>query len=250
VPASVLGGYAVIHFDAAANADVLRHAGNSVLLSAVAAALALGLGIFMAYAARLRKERIITVMTRFASLGYAVPGSVLAVGVLVSLGAVDGGIDGFMRRNFNLSTGLLFSGTIAAVTFGYLVRFLALSFGSVEASLAKVTPNMDGAAASLGHTPFSTLRRVHLPLIRGSILTAAIMVFVDCMKELPMTVILRPFNFHTLATYVHQYASDEQLGEASLAALAIVGFGIVPVVVLSFAITKSRPGSNNKEQTP
>ncbi|MBT3307296.1 MAG: iron ABC transporter permease, partial [Alphaproteobacteria bacterium] len=147
-----------------------------------------------------------------------------------------------------ISTGLLFSGPIAAVTFGYLVRFLALSFGSVEASLAKITPHMDGAARSLGHGPFATLRRVHIPLIRGSALTAAMLVFVDCMKELPMTVILRPFNFHTLATYVHQYASDEQLGEASLAALAIVGFGILPVIVLSFAITRSRPGHTEEGQ--
>jgi iron(III) transport system permease protein len=102
---------------------------------------------------------------------------------------------------------------------------------------------MDGAARSLGHGPLSTFRRIHLPLIRGSVLAASILVFVDSMKELPMTVILRPFNFHTLATYVHQFASDEQLGEASLAALAIVCFGILPVIVLSFAITRSRPGS-------
>lgn len=250
IPAMVLGGMAVIHFEDAANSDVLRFAGNSVLLSALAAVLALTFGVFMAYGARLRREKIVTVMVRFASFGYAVPGSVLAVGVLVSLGALDNGIDGFMRSQFNLSTGLLFSGTIAAVTFGYLVRFMALSFGSVEASLGKITPSMDGAAASLGHGPFSTLKRVHVPLIRGSMMTAAIMVFVECMKELPMTVILRPFNFHTLATYVHQFASDEQLGEASLAALAIVGFGILPVIVLSFAITRSRPGQENEDQKP
>ncbi len=242
LPAAVLGGYAAIHFEAATNPEVLRHAGNSVLLSALTALLAVVIGIFMAYGVRLRNERIVSFMARFASLGYAVPGSVLAVGVLVSLGALDNGIDGFMRRMFGVSTGLLFSGTIAAVTFGYLVRFLALSFGSIEASLGKITPSMDGAARSLGHGPFSTLKRIHIPLIRGSTLTAAMLVFVDCMKELPMTVILRPFNFHTLATYVHQYASDEQLGEASLAALAIVGFGILPVIVLSFAISRSRPG--------
>jgi len=249
LPAAVLGGYAVIHFEAAANAEVFRHAGNSVMLSGLAAALALAIGIFMAYGVRIRKQKIVTFMARFASLGYAVPGSVLAVGVLVSLGALDNGIDGFMRGTFGISTGLLFSGTIAAVTFGYLVRFLALSFGTVEASLAKVTPSMDGASRSLGHGPLSTLRRIHLPLIRGSMLTAAMLVFVDSMKELPMTVILRPFNFHTLATYVHQYASDEQLGEASLAALAIVGFGILPVIVFSFAITRSRPGHTAEGQS-
>ena len=247
LPALVLGGYAVIHFEAAASAEVMGHAWNSVLLSGLTAVLALAIGIFMAYGVRLRKERVVMFMARFASLGYAVPGSVLAVGVLVTLGTMDNGIDGFMRDRFGISTGLMFSGTIAAVTFGYLVRFLALSFGSIEASLTKITPSMDGAAASLGHNPFSTLRYIHFPLIRGSALTAAILVFVDCMKELPMTVILRPFNFHTLATYVHQFASDEQLGEAALAALAIVGFGILPVIVLSFAITRSRPGHAKKD---
>ena len=250
LPATVLAGYAVLHFENAANGEMLRHAGNSILLSALAAVLALAIGIFLAYGVRLRNEMIVKFIARFVSLGYAIPGSVLAVGVLVSLGGLDNGIDGFMRQNFGLSTGLLFSGTIAAMTFGYLVRFLALSFGTVEASLAKITPNMDGAAASLGHSPFGILRRIHFPLIRGSALTAAILVFVECMKELPMTVILRPFNFHTLATYVHQYASDEQLGEASLAALAIAGFGILPVIVLSFAITRSRPGHTEEDQAP
>ncbi len=250
LPSAVLGSYAVIHFEAATNPEVYRYAGNSLLLSALTAVLAVAIGLFMAYGLRLRNEPIVRFMTRFASLGYAVPGSVLAVGVLVSLGALDNGIDGFMRRNFEISTGLLFSGTIAAVTFGYLVRFLALSFGSVEASLGKITPSMDGAARSLGHGPLSTLRRIHIPLIRGSTLTAAMLVFVDCMKELPMTVILRPFDFHTLATYVHQYASDEQLGEASLAALAIVGIGVLPVIVLSFAMTRSRPGHTWRDPAP
>ena len=248
VPAGVLTGFAVIHFDAATNADVFRFAGNSVMLSGLAAALAVAIGTFMAYAVRLGRGRLLGVLVRFASLGYAVPGSVLAVGVLVSLGALDNGIDGFMRENLGISTGLLFSGTIVAVTFGYLVRFLALAFGTVEASLGKITPSMDGAARSLGHGPLSTLRRIHLPLIRGSVLAASILVFVDSMKELPMTVILRPFNFHTLATYVHQFASDEQLGQASFAALAIVCFGILPVIVLSFAIARARPGIPIAEQ--
>jgi len=248
LPAGVLVGYSLIYFETAMNAEFLSYALNSFTLSALAAVLAVIIGVFMAYGVRLRNERLLKVMVRLASLGYAVPGAVLAVGVMVTLGSIDNGIDAFMRDSFGISTGLLFSGTIAAVTFGYLVRFLALSFGSVEASLSKVTPNMDGAARSLGHGPLSTLRRVHLPLIRTSILTASMMVFVDCMKELPLTVILRPFNFHTLATFVHQYASDEQLGEASLAALSIVGFGILPVIVLSFAITGSRPGHNNVEE--
>ena len=211
------------------------------MLSSLAAILAILMGVFMAYGVRLRKERLLKIMTGLACMGYAVPGSVLAVGVMFTLGTIDNGIDGFMRDNFNISTGLLFSGTIAAVTFGYLVRFLALSFGTIESSLEKITPNMDGASRSLGCGAFTTLQKVHIPLIRASILTASMMIFVDCMKELPMTVILRPFNFQTLATFVHQYATDEQLGEASLAALSIVGFGILPVIVLSLAIKNSRP---------
>jgi iron(III) transport system permease protein len=242
LPAAILVGYSFVYFETAMNTDFLGYALNSFALSSLAATLAVAIGLFMAYAVRLRNERLLKFMVRLASLGYAVPGAVLAVGILVTLGSLDNGVDGFMQRTFNISTGLLLSGTIAAVTFGYLVRFLALSFGAIEASLAKITPNMDGAARSLGHGAFSTLRWVHMPMIRGTILTAGILVFVDCMKELPLTTILRPFNFQTLATFVHQYASDEQLGEASLAALSIVGFGILPVIVLSLAITRSRPG--------
>ena len=187
-------------------------------------------------------QSVLVVGNRIAAMGYAVPGAVLAVGVLVVVGGLDNSIDGVMRHHFDISTGLILSGTIAAVTFGYLVRFLALALGTVEASLIKVTPNMDGAARSLGRGTFSTMRLVHLPLIRGSVLTAVLLIFVDCMKELPMTVILRPFNFQTLATFVHQYASDEQLGEAALAALSIVGVGVLPVILLSLTIARSRPG--------
>ncbi len=242
LPAAVLGGYSFIYFETAVNSDFLGYAFNSLMLSSLAAGLAVGIGIFMAYGLRLHGGRVLKAMVRLASLGYAVPGSVLAIGVLVSLGTIDNGIDGFMRTNFGVSTGLMLSGTIAALTFGYLVRFLAISFGSIEASLGKITPGMDGASRSLGRGPLGTLRHVHLPLIRASVLTAAMMIFVDGMKELPLTVILRPFNFHTLATFVHEYASDEQLGEASPAALSIVAFGILPVIILSLAITRARPG--------
>ena len=241
VPAIILIRYSFIHYETSLSADFLSLALNSLMLSSLAAIIAILMGVFMAYGVRLRKERLLKIMTGLACMGYAVPGSVLAVGVMFTLGTIDNGIDGFMRDNFNISTGLLFSGTIAAVTFGYLVRFLALSFGTIESSLEKITPNMDGASRSLGCGAFTTLQKVHIPLIRAGILTASMMIFVDCMKELPMTVILRPFNFQTLATFVHQYATDEQLGEASLAALSIVGFGILPVIVLSLAIKNSRP---------
>ena len=247
LPSAVLGGFAVVFFEDAANIDVLGYAANSIGLSALAAVLAVGIAIFMAYGVRMHGGRLLKSVTRVATLGYAVPGAVLGVGVIVVLTSLDNSIDAFMVNTFGVSTGLLFSGSIAAVTVGYLVRFLALSFGTVEASLGKITPNMEGAARSLGHGPGSTLRRVHVPLMKGSVLTAGMLVFVDCMKELPMTVILRPFNFETLATFVHQFASDEQLEEASIGALAIVVSGIIPVILLSYAIARSRPGQDGGE---
>jgi len=244
VPAFILSRHAFVNFHQSATPNFFGFAANSLLLSSASALLAVMIGLFLAYAQRLGRTGALRSVIRFASIGYAVPGAVLAVGVLIPLAGLDNAVDGFMHATFGVSTGLLFSGTIAAIMFGYLVRFLALSFGTVEASLGKITQNMDGAARTLGHSAFSTLRRVHLPLMKGSLLTAAILVFVDCMKELPMTMLLRPFNFDTLATYVHQLASDELLEESALGALAIVVSGILPVIVLSRTIARSRPGQN------
>jgi iron(III) transport system permease protein len=242
LPVVVLLEYAIQYFDPELALEITGYAWNSIKLSLLAGALAVIVAIVIAYSVRIRGGQVLQAFSRMASLGYAVPGAVLAVGVMNVLGPLDNSIDAWSRDTFGLSTGLIFSGTIAAVTFGYLVRFLALSLGTVEAGLGKITPNMDGAARSLGHGAFSTMRRVHMPLMRTSVLTAVMLVFVDCMKELPMTTILRPFNFQTLATFVHQYASDEQLGDAALAALSIVGVGILPVILLSYAIARSRPG--------
>ncbi len=245
IPAAVLGSYALDHYHETLKADFAGHLWNSLRLSGGAAVIALLVGLFLAYGVRLSGSRGLRAVSRFSSVGYAMPGAVLAVGIMVPFGAIDNAVDGFMRDTFGLSTGLLLSGTMAAVTFGYVVRFLALSYGATEASLTKVTRSMEGAARTLGESPFGTLRRLHFPLIRGSVLAAMLLVFVDGMKELPMTVILRPFNFETLATFVHQYASDELLEEASLAALTIVAAGIIPVIILSHGIRSARPGHGN-----
>jgi iron(III) transport system permease protein len=171
-----------------------------------------------------------------------VPGSVIAVGVLLVYTRFDNTLDAWMRAAFGISTGLLLTGTVGGMVFAYLVRFLAVSFNTAEASLAKISPNMDRAARTLGQRPAAMLRRVHAPMMWGSLLTAGMLVFVDVMKELPATIILRPFNFDTLAIRTYQLASDERLVDCSSAALAIVLVGIVPVTVLSFAIARSRAG--------
>ena len=241
VPAVRLLDLAVVAGDQRFGAAFVGLARNSMLLAVGASVVAAGLALVVAYGLRLVPSRLMRLTAWLSTLGYTVPGSVIAVGVLLPFGALDNAVDGWMRATFGISTGLLLSGTIFALLFAYVVRFLALSFNSVESGLGRITPNMDGAARTLGQGPLGVLRRVHLPLVRGSLLTGALLVFVDTLKELPATLIVRPFNFDTLAVRVYLLASDERLSEAATAALTIVAVGIVPVVVLSLAIARSHP---------
>ena len=235
IPGGVLARHAIVFFDSSWNADFLGFAGNSLMLAAMAALGAVSVAVFLAYGRRL-SGRAFGVLARLSLLGYAVPGAVLAVGILIPLARFDNALDALMRDWFGVSTGLLLSGTIFALVFAYIVRFLAVAYGAVEASLGNIQPTMDMAARSLGAGPGRTLRQIHLPLIRGSLLAGATIVFVDTMKELPATLILRPFNFDTLATHVYQFASDELLEQSALSALTIVIAGIVPVILLSRAM--------------
>ena len=215
---------------------------NSFVLAAIAALLTTVLAVLVGYGLRLRATPWMRASARIAALGYAIPGAVIAVGVLIPFARLDNAIDAWMRASFGTSTGLLVTGTIAGLIFAYLVRFFAVAFNSAEAGLAKVNRHLDDAARMLGHGPGATLLRVHLPMLWGSVLTAMILVFVDVLKELPATLILRPFNFETLAVRVYRFASDERLAEASTAALAIVAVGIIPVILLSRAMARTRPG--------
>jgi len=228
-------------FAAASSANEFwSYAHHSLTLALLTAAIAVVLSILLAYGLRLFPKPATRLATQVSVMGYAVPGSVIAVGILVPLGGLDNAIDAWTRSTFGFSTGLLLSGTITALIYAYLVRFLAVSFSSVDASLTSIKPSLDDASRSLGHTPTSTLMRVHAPLMWGGILTATMLVFVDVMKELPATLIVRPFNFDTLAIRVYNLASDERLQEAAAPALAIILVGLVPVVLLSWQIARSR----------
>jgi iron(III) transport system permease protein len=220
-------------------ARVLPYATHSVTLAGLAATAAVAVAVIMAYGARLRRTSLMRGALTVASLGYAVPGSVIAVGVLVPFGLFDNALDAWMRARFGVSTGLLLSGTIAALVFAYVVRFLAVALSTVEAGLARIRPSVEDAARVLGRGPGGTLVAVHAPLIRGSLLSAALLVFVDTMKELPATLIVRPFDFDTLAVRVYNLASDEKLAQASTAALVIVAAGLVPVMILARAMRRT-----------
>jgi len=250
LPASQLALWTARTWHSDLNAGFATLAWNSVRLATLTAVIAVGVALLVAYAVRLGAGPVGRAAKRLAGLGYAVPGSVIAVGVLLPFAHLDTAIDDFARATFGVSTGLLLTGGLAALVFGYLVRFLAVSLNAVDAALAKVTPSMDGAARSLGLGPGAVLARVHVPIIRAGLLTAGLLAFVDVMKELPATLILRPFNFDTLAVRAYELASDEQLRESAGAALAIVAVGILPVIVLSRAITRARPGADETAALP
>lgn len=233
VPAALLLHMTLRNLNQLTDPHLWGYARNSFLAAALTAGLAGAIALLLVYGVRLRPTRLMHLSLRTSALGYAIPGSVIAVGVLVPLGLFDNAVDAWMQRTFGISTGLLLSGTIAALVFAYLVRFLAVALNSVESGLGRIKPSLDNAARSLGENSLGVLRRVHAPLMGGSLLSAALLVFVDVMKELPATLIVRPFNFDTLAVRVYQLASDERLAESSAAALAIVAVGIVPVVLLS-----------------
>ncbi len=240
IPVGILIEMMITHFDSAVDRRFLQYGLNTLLVGAIAGLLALLIALVMAYGVRLNPNLVTRAATRIGSMGYAIPGSVIAVGVMIPFGWFDNTLDSWMRSTFGISTGLILSGTIIALIFAYIVRFLAVSFTTVEASLAKITPNMDEAAEGLGYRFGKILTRVHIPMMRSSLFAAVLLVFVDVIKELPATLIVRPFNFDTLAVQVYRLASDERLAESSGAALAIVLVGIIPVIILSRAMSRSR----------
>lgn len=213
--------------------EIGREIINTMSVAAIATALALGFGLIVAYAARLSRSALPEASLRVASLGYAAPGTVLAIGLLAPLASIDNAVAAFLNYTLGLSTGLLITGTSAALIYAYVVRFLAISAGGIESGMAKLSPSLDHAARTLGETAGGVMRRVHLPLIRPALGAAALLVFVDCMKELPATLLLRPLNFETLATHLYGEAARGTYEDGAIAALCIVLVGLVPVIMLA-----------------
>ena len=218
---------------------ILEAALNTVTLSAVATLVVLVMGFSVAYAARLRPGRLTGVLARVATLGYAVPGTVLAIGILLPVAAFDRFLDHTMRDWFGISTGLLLLGSGAALVYAYAARYLAIASGGIEAGLSRIPLSYDQAARTLGQSALGTLGRVHLPLSRAALTAAGLLVFVDCAKELPATLMLRPLDFESLSTLLYGEAVRGTYEEGSVAALLIVLVGILPVILLA---RTGRPG--------
>lgn len=212
---------------------LLSESVNTVALSAIATIAVLLFGVIVAYTARSRPGRSAAALQRLSTLGYAMPGTVIAIGILVPVAALDQVIDRAASAWLGVSTGLLLIGSGAALVYAYVARFLAISTGAVEAGFSRIPQSFDQAARSLGQTVTGTFRHVHLPLSKAALAAAGLLVFVDCMKELPATLLLRPLNVETLATHLYGEAARGTYEEAAIAALAIVLVGILPVVLLA-----------------
>jgi len=240
LPAGILVELAISEPEAVWTERVYALASNSFTLAGVTAFAAVLLAVLLAYAARLSKHPAVHFANRMAGLGYAIPGAVIAIGILIPLARLDNLMADWIEHTLGIDIGLFFTGTIIALVYAYLVRYLAVALQTVEAGLAKITPSMDDAARSLGLGPGRTLRRVHAPMLWSSMLTAGLLVFVDVMKELPATFALRPFNFDTLAIEAYNLTKDERLAEAALPALFIVAVGLLPLIVLSRRMVRNR----------
>jgi iron(III) transport system permease protein len=233
IPAAQLFVWAIERWQVSLDHSFLLLVGNSFLLAVLASVSCLLVAIFLGYGKRLHSGPVVVAAVRTSAMGYAVPGTVIAIGVIIPFAWLDNSVDAFFLSYFGVSTGLILSGSIGALVFAYVVRFLSVSLQSVESGLARIEPSLDESARSLGASPMDVLRRLHLPLLRGSVLTALLLVFVDVLKELPATLILRPFNFNTLAVRAYELASDERLADAAAPALAIVLIGLLPVLLLT-----------------
>jgi iron(III) transport system permease protein len=244
IPATQLISWAMSNYRVTLNSQFGQLVWNSFSLAALAAVISVLLALLFAYGKRLRRDVLVQAPVRVAALGYAVPGTVIAIGVMLPLAWLDGRIDLLAEQWFGVRTGLIFSGTLFALLLAYSVRFLAVSLHSVETGLERIKPGMDNAARSLGYAPLKVLQKVHVPLLRASVLTALLLVFVDVLKELPATLILRPFNFNTLAVRTYELASDERLADAALPALAIVVVSLLPVILLARSVDSSMKGSH------
>ncbi|MGY3969203.1 ABC transporter permease [Aeromonas enteropelogenes] len=230
LPFVILLDYGVRYFELSWTPEFVRFAGNSLFISALTALLAMGIALLLGFFRRLDGGVKSLLPLRIAAMGYAMPGTVLAIGVLVPLTALDFGINDLAEWLGRQGPGLLLTGTLTAIVFGYLVRFVAIAIGSVESSMGKISPSLDMAARSLGQGDGGMLRRVHLPLVRRGLFAGAMLVFIESMKELPAALLLRPFNFDTLATHVYQFVSDEMLERGALGAIVIVLVGLLPLI--------------------
>jgi len=240
IPAFVFGRYAARRLDQVWSPRLAEAFLTSLMTAAITALITVALALFLLDAVRLTRSRGVAVSARLASVGYALPGGILGLGLLFVLGRFDNAVDDFFRASFGFSTGLLLTGSAASVILACSIRFVALAEGAVRSGLEKLPANLDEAARSLGKTPAQSARIVLLPLLSPAIFTASVLVFVDTIKELSVTILLRPFGFTTLATFAYENASRGAPEDGAVAALLIILTALIPVLLLAGALARDR----------
>lgn len=233
LPAGVISHHALAVGGGWFDPGLLRALGNTITVGGAAAVLTVTAALFLVYGVRLTGHLLPKLLLPVTTIGYAAPGAVLGIGLLVPLAAADHALADAVERVLGVDIGLVLTGSAVAIVYAYAVRFFAIAQGAADAAMGRVTPSLPMAARSLGRTAGGALVAVYLPLIRGSVGTALLLVFVDSVKELPATLLLRPFNFNTLATRVYEKASLENLGDAAPAALLVIGVGLAAVLLLA-----------------
>ncbi|MCF6302041.1 MAG: iron ABC transporter permease [Devosiaceae bacterium] len=240
VPVIILGTYAGRYLQTGFDSALLNALLTSVSLAGIAALIAVLLALFLSYAVRVRATKPIGFLVRFASTGYAMPGTIIALGIFLPIAMFDNFVDSQMRQWFNISTGLLITGSGATLVYAYVVRFMAVAEGSIDASFKKISSNLDSAARCFGYSQLQVFTRILLPLMRPAIATAGLLVFIESLKELSATLMLRPFGIETISIYIHDLASRGKIEQAGIGSLLLILVGIIPVIILSRTTLKDR----------
>lgn len=237
IPVITLVGYVSDYFSQNISAHLWQHAGNTFYLAFIAACCTLCIALLFNNNFRFslagKLKTIHSIQQNIASVGYAIPGTVLAIGILIPLTLLDFKLNDLLEALSLEPVGLFFSGSYFALILAFVIRFSAIANGSIQSGYQQISPNLDMAAKSLNSRNADIIKRIHLPLLTPSIITALLLVFIECVKELPASLLLRPFDFETLATFTYQYASDEQLEHGALAALLIITVSLIPIFILS-----------------
>ena len=250
VPSGMLLFWSITTAETNWNSEFFSLAWNSFTLAFITALVTLFIAIILAYAKRISNSNQVSKTVYAAHMGYAIPGTVLAIAILIPLSWLDNSINQLMTDYFGISTGLLLSGTLFALVMAYSIRFLSVALQSVESGLQRIKPSIDDSARTLGTSDWNIISRIHIPLMQSSLLTALILVFVEVLKELPTTLILRPFNFDTLSIRAYEMASDERLADAGLPALLIVLTSLIPVMILSKLMQNNQNKQKHIEPAP
>lgn len=239
IPFSQLAFWSMQYAQVGELSDFLSLLKNSFLLALIGALLIVAFALLVSYTKRITQKTSVKTAEQALSLGYAIPGIVIAVGVLIFAGWADKSLNKIIMEYFDYRLGLVFSGSIAILIFAYAVRFMSVALQNTETGLQRLAPKLDNAAMSLHGSIFKMMRKIHIPLLSGSLISASLLVFVDILKELPATLVLRPFNFNTLAVRAYELASDERLLDAALPAISIVLVGLLPVILLTRQLNKT-----------